>query len=87
MSLRQTWLLPIYYSRSGIKQDTSSVMEGLHHDLNASDWREHRIPLSSDLIQPSIVRPKPGACGSAYIPRLVCVQRGVEQSVNYRVVN
>nr|KAG5688456.1 hypothetical protein BaRGS_003053 [Batillaria attramentaria] len=59
VSLKQSWLLPIYYAKSG-KEQTSAVKECLHQQLFEDDWTEHPIQDSSYLVQPSIIRPKPG---------------------------
>jgi hypothetical protein len=59
VSLKNTTLVPIYYALSG-DQQTSAVKEGLQHDLNPDNWKEHEIKDSSYLVQPSIVRLTPG---------------------------
>lgn len=59
VSLRNTWLYPIYYAGGSSKDQTSNLKECVDHDVFSS-WMDHPFTASNFLVQPSVVRSKKG---------------------------
>nr|XP_022304336.1 uncharacterized protein LOC111111572 isoform X3 [Crassostrea virginica] len=55
VSLRNTWLYPIYYAGGWIQEQTSNLKECVDHNVFSS-WLDHPFPDSNYLVQPSVVR-------------------------------
>lgn len=59
VSLKNTWLYPIYYAGGSSKDQYSNIKENIDHNV-FSKWLDHPIKDSNYLVQPSIVRPIKG---------------------------
>lgn len=77
VSLRNTWLYPIYYAGGSSKDQTSNIKECVDHDVFSS-WMDHPFTASNFLVQPSVVRPKKGD------PRLIVFFRDRRAQHIYR---
>lgn len=55
VSLRNTWLYPIYYAGGSSQEQTSNLKECVDHNVFSS-WLDHPFPDSNYLVQPSVVR-------------------------------
>lgn len=77
VSLRNTWLYPIYYAGGSSKDQTSNLKECVDHDVFSS-WLDHPFTASNYLVQPSVVRPKKGN------PRLIVFFRDRRAQHVYR---
>ncbi|XP_060581481.1 uncharacterized protein LOC132738072 [Ruditapes philippinarum] len=55
ISLKNTWLYPIYYA-GGSRKDTSYIKESVSHKP-FDTWLEHSFTDSDHLVQPTVVRP------------------------------
>lgn len=77
VSLRNTWLYPMYYAGGSSKDQTSNLKECVDHDVFSS-WLDHPFTASNYLVQPSVVRPKKGN------PRLIVFFRDRRAQHVYR---
>ena len=55
VSLRNTWLYPIYYAGGSSQEQTSNLKECVDHNVFSS-WLDHPFTDSNYLVQPSVVR-------------------------------
>ncbi|XP_061179561.1 uncharacterized protein LOC133188197 [Saccostrea echinata] len=59
VSLRNTWLYPIYYAGGSSKDQSSNLKECVDHNVFSS-WLDHPFLDTNYLVQPSVIRPKKG---------------------------